>query len=124
MNSSTVKLRPLVSSDEQFLWTMLQRAAHADVSGESIDEIKSNADLTPYAENWGCKGDHGWVAECPEPVGAVWVRKIRAYGFVSEDIPELAIAVKVEHTGQGIGSVLLRAILSSGEPLFTMIYRF
>lgn len=118
MSFSPVHLRPLLANDECFLWEMLWRASHADESGESIASIKANSELAVYAANWGRTGDLGWIAESPKPVGAVWVRKIRAYGFVDENVPELAIAVRHGHTRQGIGSQLVQAILSSCRSLF------
>jgi len=49
-----------------------------------------------------------------EPVGAAWYRRFPAtapgYGFVADDIPELAIAVYPEFRGQHVGSLLLGAL--------------
>jgi hypothetical protein len=44
-------------------------------------------------ENWGTKhNDIGILASFNEcPIGAVWCRQIKGYGFVNESISELAM---------------------------------
>lgn len=43
-------------------------------------------------------------------VGACWCRKIRDYGYISADIPSLAIAVNSDFRGLGLGKKLLKAL--------------
>ena len=109
-------IRQLKTEDEQTLWTMLMYAAHES----SLSGVKANPALTRYVEAWGRTGDVGVVAEQNgTPVGAAWVRlwspDNRGYGYVSDDVPELAIAVIPEVRGQGIGTVLLSEILALAE---------
>ncbi len=66
-----------------------------------------------YAEGWPREGDAGVIAadEQGRPIGAAWFRLFDArdpgYGFVADDIPEVAIGVVRERRGEGIGDALL-----------------
>ena len=57
--------------------------------------------------------------ESGRPIGAAWLRRFTAdapgYGFVSEEYPEVAIAVTPEYMGQGLGPALLRTLLDSAH---------
>ena len=62
-------------------------------------------------------GDAAVIA-CNEddlPVGAAWYRfwgtEQHSYGYISSQIPELAIAVRPDERGLGIGHQLMNAIL-------------
>jgi ribosomal protein S18 acetylase RimI-like enzyme len=71
--------------------------------------------LAQYHVNWGRPGDVGFVAEVNGTrVGAVWYRlftnESHGDGFVDEQTPELVIAVRSGHRGQGIGRSLLDRI--------------
>jgi len=77
-----------------------------------------------FLENFGrSKGDFGFVAETvgKTPIGAVWARLFSAenknYGFISEEIPELAVAVVSEFRGQGVGAKLLESLISAARDL-------
>ena len=41
----------------------------------------------------------------------VWVRCIRAYGYIGEGIPEFVLSVAAPCRGQGIGTRLMREML-------------
>ena len=75
-------------------------------------------EIARYVADWGRAGD---VALCAldrreEPVGAVWYRQFTAaepgYGYVSDDVPELAIRGFPECRGQRVGSLLLGALVA------------
>jgi len=66
--------------------------------------------------NWGKPGDRSLIAEKDHlPVGAAWYRfwteENHSYGFISDRIPELGIAVDKAFRSQGIGRVLLRELI-------------
>ena len=109
------------SADEPTLWQMLMYAAHET----SAAAVSANPDLARYVEGWGRKGDVGVIAEAFLPVGAAWLRLLpyhnRGYGYVADDIPELAIAVLPTFRGQGIGTDLLKAVISAAQTQFPAI---
>ena len=105
-------VRSLTVSEQGIIWEMLMHAAH-ESSPEAVQQLP---ELARYAQGWGQVGDCGygaWLGE--KSVGAAWVRCFpkgdRGYGFVSEEIPELAIAVVPTYRGQGIGTQLLQMLL-------------
>ena len=60
------------------------------------------------------------VAEAEgHPVGAAWHRRFSrnepGYGFISEDIPEVSIAVVPEMRGRGIGRTLLVRLIEQAR---------
>lgn len=72
-----------------------------------------------YLDGWPRPGDVGLVAEQDGPLGAAWYRtyteRSHGYGFVAEDIPELSIAVIASRRHQGIGRLLLTALIEASE---------
>lgn len=97
---------------------MLYEAAHMSQSGESVEAAKQNPDLARYVAHWGQPHDSGFLAldvENNQPVGAAWFRLLtgnnKGYGFVDAQIPELAIGVLSDYTGQGIGTKLMEQLI-------------
>lgn len=110
------QIRELLAADEPIIWMMLRHAAHED----SVEAVRQTPSLVSYAEHWGRKGDLGFGAFVGvEPAGAVWMRQWSAenqgYGFVRENIPELAIAIHPNYRGQGIGTALLMQLLETAQ---------
>jgi ribosomal protein S18 acetylase RimI-like enzyme len=116
------RLRYARASDESFLWDMLYFAAHMNQDGSgSSDDAKGDGLLAKYVEGWGREGDLGVIAEddAGQPIGAAWLRTLsleeRGYPLVSEDFPEIAIAVDPANTGGGLGGALLGALLDKAQ---------
>src|SRR6266545_5496611 len=108
-------MRAAVTGDEGFLWQMLREAAHAGDDVDGVDALKRLPELARYVEGWGRPSDLGVVASWHgDPVGAAWLRLLvgdnKAYGYVDDSTPELAIAVDPALTGQGIGAALLKRL--------------
>jgi ribosomal protein S18 acetylase RimI-like enzyme len=116
-------------ADPAFLVEMLYEAVYWRDDGADerppLDELLNDPHHACYVRDWGRAGDTAVVAfdRADEPVGAAWYRRFSendaGYGFVAEDVPELAIAVFPEFRRAGVGSLLLGALVararSNGE---------
>lgn len=76
--------------------------------------IVKSPELQVYIAGFGGqKNDKGLVAEAGgKIVGAVWVRIMQDYGHIDEKTPSFAISLRKEYRGHGIGSALMKAMLS------------
>ena len=108
-----VRCRPARVDDFTFLATMLGEAAvwRPDKQTPTGDQVLADPRYALYLAGWPRQGDYGLVAEQDGPVGAAWYRTFteasHGYGFVAEDVPELAIAVVASRRREGIGRRLL-----------------
>ena len=123
--SNSIKIRPATHEDIPILTDMLFEAGAVS---EKIREMGKEKALTLpamiyFLENFGRKGDFGFIAETEDKilVGAVWARLFskenKGFGFVSEEIPELAIAVTAEFRGSGAGTKLLEQLIKEAQNL-------
>lgn len=115
-------VRALTVADAPTVWTMLMYAAHEP----SLESVQQQACLARYAQNWGRSGDMGSVAcRDADAIGAAWLRlwsgDDRGFGYIEDAIPELAIAVRPEYCGQGIGTQLLQQTLAAAQNLFPAV---
>jgi ribosomal protein S18 acetylase RimI-like enzyme len=125
MSELVFTIRPASIEDLPFLWEMLFEAAA--VSDPVREMGKEKALALPFIahilENFGQKDDFGFVAETAGKVliGAVWARlfpaEAKGYGFVSAEIPELAIAVAPGFRGMGAGARLLEELIREARKL-------
>ncbi len=82
-----------------------------------MEEALAEPRLGAYLEGWGRPGDAGVIGidVGGRPVGAAWYRLFPAdepgYGFVDPETPELSIAVVPDRRGEGVGEMLLSALL-------------
>ncbi|MCM1189645.1 MAG: GNAT family N-acetyltransferase [bacterium] len=76
--------------------------------------IIASPELQVYVERFGeSEDDWGLVAEADgKIVGAVWVRIMNDYGHIDDETPSLAISLYKEYRGFGIGTVLMREMLT------------
>jgi ribosomal protein S18 acetylase RimI-like enzyme len=68
-----------------------------------------------YHQDWGRHGDLGVVAESKgRVVGVAYCRLFKqedhGYGYVDDETPEVAVAVRAENRGDGLGTTLLNAL--------------
>lgn len=111
---------PLLRSQADFVKEITYQAIYVAPSlPPPSRDILNSPDIRKYYEHWGKKGDSGLLLihyPSEQPVGGAFVRlypKDRAgYGFVSEKIPELNIALLPDHRGKGQGLKLLTALLN------------
>jgi GNAT superfamily N-acetyltransferase len=108
-----IRCRTAGSEDFTFLATMLGEAAvwRPDKPTPTADQVLADPRYAMYLAGWPREGDHGLVAEQDGPLGAAWYRTYteasHGYGFVSTEVPELAIAVVAARRREGIGRRLL-----------------
>jgi ribosomal protein S18 acetylase RimI-like enzyme len=122
MPTGPIAIRDAVAADAEFLREMSLEAIlwREDADRPPLAEILAIPQLAAYLAPWGRAGDAGLVAvaEPGERIGAVWLRRFAAdapgFGFVSEEIPELGIAVARGHRGRGAGRRLLAAMIDHG----------
>lgn len=75
--------------------------------------IIEKPELQVYVENFGKRDDYCLFAETDNKIiGAVWVRIMKDYGHIDNNIPSLAISLYKEFRGMGIGTALLESMLS------------
>lgn len=76
--------------------------------------IINNPDLQVYITGFGSqKDDYCVVAEVNRKiVGAAWVRIMDDYGHVDNETPSLAISLYKQYRGLGIGTSMLKELLS------------
>jgi GNAT superfamily N-acetyltransferase len=109
----------MTADDKDFREWMCYEAvyAHRDEPHPSLADGMASPTLRRYVDDWGRPGDVGLVASGPDDtlLGAAWYRRFPAtdpsFGWIAEDIPELAIAVIPGSRGHGIGGRLLSALV-------------
>lgn len=82
---------------------------------ESPDRcIINQPELQVYVSDFGDKKDDiCFVAEVKKDIiGAVWVRDMNDYGHVGAGIPSFAISLYKEYRGYGIGTELMKKMLT------------
>ena len=77
-------------------------------------DIVEKPELRVYTDGFGTrKGDNCLVADIGgRAVGAVWTRIMDDYGHVDDETPSFAISLYREYRGMGIGTRLMREMLS------------
>ena len=112
----------LTAQDEPIVWDMLRYAAHES----SLESVQQQPELARYAAGWGRVGDCGYAAwQGAMPTGAAWMRlwsgDDKGFGYISDDIPELGLAVIPDYRGQGIGTRLLTQLLDTARGKFRAV---
>jgi ribosomal protein S18 acetylase RimI-like enzyme len=114
-----VRVRPAAAEDFTFLAAMLGESAvwRPDKPTPTGDQVLADPRYALYLAGWPRHGDYGLVAEQDGPVGAAWYRTFtetsHGHGFVTEDAPELAIAVIASRRHEGIGRRLLADLIEA-----------
>ncbi|WP_051062392.1 GNAT family N-acetyltransferase [Ilumatobacter nonamiensis] len=116
MNGATC--RPWRTADVPFLWDMLFESLHVRDGGQPFARnVLDRPEIAHYLTDFGQRdGDDAQLAESGGvPVGAAWCRRLDSldpgYGYVSDDIPELGMAVRSEWRRRGVGRRLLGDLL-------------
>ena len=111
-------IRPITTIDLPFLHRMLLEAVYwrPDAVHPTLDDFLRDPQFDKLLKAWGRRGDAAVVAEeAGEKIGAAWFRfwsdYDHSYGYVSQDIPELGVAVACAHRSRGTGRRLLQALI-------------
>jgi GNAT superfamily N-acetyltransferase len=110
-----VEIRPAAANDlDAIKWALYESLAWS--SGLPPAElVLRHPQAERYHRDWGRPGDLGVIATLgDELVGVAYCRLFteedHGHGYVDDRTPEIAIAVRDGHRGQGIGGTLLRAL--------------
>lgn len=103
-----LSVRTMEVEDSQLREYALLDNVNAVAAVHSTEDLYSDPMLRKYTEFEPSRGDYGVVISCnSRVVGTAWLQFIRGYGFVADDIPELALNVHPEFRGQGLGTFML-----------------
>jgi ribosomal protein S18 acetylase RimI-like enzyme len=118
-----ITIRPILLTDEPFLWVMLYHALYVPEGHPPFPrDIVQQPEISQYVRDWGQPDDAGLIAcDGETPIGAVWIRRIRAYGFVDDDTPELSLAMLPEYRGQGIGTKLMLELFALAQSRYSAL---
>ena len=114
MDTINYTIRPLRTDETCLLRDFLYEAIYIPEGVEPPSkEVVDLPELKVYIEDFGKKKDDCClVAEYnSKAIGAVWTRIMNDYGHVDDETPSLAISLKPEYRGQGLGTALLGALL-------------
>jgi ribosomal protein S18 acetylase RimI-like enzyme len=108
-------IRELKQSEVKMLDTFLYEAIFVPEGAEAPPkEVIQHPDLQIYVSDFGKQSDVCYVAEAAgDIIGAVWTRIIHDYGHVDDETPSLAISILKEYRNLGIGTQLMKQILTA-----------
>ena len=107
-------IRPIRREEFPLLADFLYDAIYrSDPSSPLPRQIVEHPSLRIYIADFGTLPDDRCLVAQAEGhvVGMVWVRCIRAYGYIGEGIPEFVLSVATPCRGRGIGTRLMREML-------------
>ena len=110
-----VMIRKLMTEERDLLRDFLYEAIFIPEGVEAPPrDIVERPELRIYYDDFSTgPADYCLVAEADgRVVGAVWTRIMHDYGYVDDETPSLAISLLPEYRGQGIGTRLMREMLS------------
>ena len=108
-------IRPIQPSEIPLLKDFLYEAIFIPEGVQAPPRsIIDDESLQVYIRDFGLSpDDHCLVAEVDDKiVGAIWGRIINDYGHIADDVPSIAISLYKEYRNQGIGTDLLKQMIS------------
>ncbi len=124
-----IEITEISAEDQLLLGDMLYLAIFVPPGSPAPPrEVVQIPELSRYFQHWGKSGDIGYLAvdsATRRPIGAAWLRLLTGenagYGHVNDDTPELAIALLPAYRNQGIGSELMRRLISTAAGRYDAI---
>ena len=118
MQRSDIHIKVAGKKDQEFLYEMLYQSIYQPPGTAKPDrDIIFLPEISKYVAHWGRPGDFALIALDAQgnQLAAVWLRYFssdnKGYGYISDDIPEIGIAVDEAQRGKGVGSILLEKLL-------------
>lgn len=119
-------IRPIVPTDEGFLWEILYQSFYPFPSKASkLQRMPETFPISQYLKDWGKPDDCGFIAidtRTRQPIGAAWFRLLtgdeKGYGYVDDRTPELMIAIHPEYQHLAIELCLLNHLLLAAKKRF------
>ncbi len=111
-------IRKLREGEREILEDLLYEAIFQPIGGERISrDIIKQPQLFKYIREFGRSGDRCLVAEADRRIiGGVWVRTwsgpAKGYGYIDDSTPEFSISLLKGYRGRGVGSALMREMIS------------
>ena len=113
--SDKMLLRTLRKEEIELLKDFLYEAIFIPEGVEPPDRsIIEQPELSIYYDDFGSGNADNCIAaeDNGKVIGAVWTRIMNDYGHVDNDTPSFAISLYKEYRGQGIGTELMRKMIS------------
>jgi len=122
-------IRPILPTDEAFLWEMLYQSLYTFPGKVSkLGIIPESFEVSQYLKDWGKPDDCGFVAvdmRNRQPIAAAWLRLLtedeKGYGYVSDHVPEMIFAILPAYQILEIKLSLLNYLLSVAQTRFSSI---
>ncbi|MDE5780310.1 MAG: GNAT family N-acetyltransferase [Lachnospiraceae bacterium] len=107
-------IRELRENEHKILAEFLYEAIYIPEGVEAPPKnIIEQPELQLYISDWGKEHDYCFVAEVNDSiVGAAWTRIMNDYGHIDDKTPSFAISLYKEYRGMGIGTELMKQMLS------------
>ncbi|HWP97600.1 MAG TPA: GNAT family N-acetyltransferase [Syntrophomonadaceae bacterium] len=123
------RIEKLDVSVRDFLEDMLYEAIYVKPCQEKLPwSIIHTPELKKYISEWSDDMDVGLIAidiKNGKKIGAVWLKLLKdsnkGWGYISDTIPELSMAILPEYRGMGIGTILLEKIIEDNRQKYPQI---
>jgi GNAT superfamily N-acetyltransferase len=114
-------IRSLKKEENSFLREIFYHVIYMPEGADPLPfSIVDHPLLIKYHQNWGRKGDIAMVAEMDgKLIGAAWCRlwkdEEKGYGFITNTIPELSMAILPDYRNHGIGKYMLHELFRAAK---------
>jgi ribosomal protein S18 acetylase RimI-like enzyme len=119
-----ITYRSIQPSEYSFLKEMLYQALFVPEGQPKLSKsILEAPNISKYIKDWNTQKDDIAIVALykNQLIGAIWGRNFskqeKGYGYISDDIPEISIAILPFFRNQGIGTQLLKNIETSYRQL-------